>query len=131
MQHNNTLFIIRGIPGSGKSTVAQRLCRAFHFEADQYFLNEMGEYVFVPEKIADAHKWCQEAVRKAMILNQSDVAVSNTFTRRWEYQSYIDMADEYGYNVQIIECTSYHGSIHNVPQESIDKMRARWEPHSP
>lgn len=129
MKH--TLYIIRGLPGSGKSTLARKLVAPHrHHESDTYFLNIAGEYNFNPSLLPAAHKWCAECVQMSINMNEGDIAVSNTFTRKWEYQPYIDMAVKGGYNVQIVECTSSHGSIHNVPKETIDAMRLRWEPHS-
>jgi uridine kinase len=46
-----TLYLIRGVPGSGKSTFAQSLLDKFvvqrMYEADQYFVQN-GEYQFDP-----------------------------------------------------------------------------------
>lgn len=59
------LLIIRGIPGTGKSTLAHKLVcdgeyRAF-FEADQYFMTESG-YDFDPSKLHAAHAFCRTRV---------------------------------------------------------------------
>ena len=51
------LILIRGLPGSGKSTLARLLKNDFgavHYEADQYFVNESGEYNWSATKIRDA-----------------------------------------------------------------------------
>ena len=39
------LYIVRGIPGSGKSTFAKTL-GGIHIEADQYFVDGDGNYNF-------------------------------------------------------------------------------------
>ena len=52
------LILVRGIPGSGKSTFARSL-GGVHYEADMFFLDEMSNYVFDVTKIKDAHSWCQ------------------------------------------------------------------------
>jgi len=49
------LYIVRGIPGSGKSTFAKTL-GGNHYEADMYFIGESGNYNFDPTKIKDAHQ---------------------------------------------------------------------------
>jgi shikimate kinase len=59
------LFIVRGLPGSGKSTIAKQLSYN-HFEADQYFERD-GEYNFIPSEIGNAHQWCRHQVRNAML----------------------------------------------------------------
>ena len=61
------LYIVRGIPGSGKSTFAKTL-GGQHYESDMFFINENGEYNFDVTKIKDAHQWCQGMVKAHMIL---------------------------------------------------------------
>ena len=62
------LYLLRGIPGSGKSTLANQFGDV-HFEADMYFINENGEYIFNGADIKKAHQWCQSQVELAMIQN--------------------------------------------------------------
>lgn len=124
-----TLYIIRGLPGSGKSTLARALVphSSQHWEADMFFLDENGEYKFNPKLLSKAHEWCQKHVEQVMMTGH-DVAVSNTFTRLEELLPYQLMAEYYGYDVQIIECHGKFGSIHNVPERTIRRMRERWQP---
>lgn len=122
-----TLYIVRGLPGSGKSTLAAKLVGGNNvYEADQFFVQD-GVYTFVPQLLKDAHAWCQNTVKYRMGLNDGDIAVSNTFTQKWEYDVYLHLANEYGYDVCIIVCQNNYGNIHGVPVESIDRMRNRWE----
>lgn len=121
------LILVRGLPGSGKSTYAREQAQHHgytHVEADMYFENVNGG-VFDPTLLRDAHAWCQHQVRYS--LQYGTVIVSNTFTQRWEMQPYIAMAQALGIDVEIITMTGDYGSIHNVPQATIDKMRQRWE----
>lgn len=121
------LVLIRGLPGSGKTTMAKSRFPDFkHFEADQYFTDSNGNYVFVPSQIKDAHATCQNCTELALMFDQ-DAVVSNTFTQVWEMQPYIDMAKKYGYELEVITATGEYESIHNVPKEAIARMRARWE----
>ena len=124
-----TLYIIRGLPGSGKSTLAKTLQKENvienFFEADMYFI-ENGEYNFNPSKIKYAHEWCFMSVVNSL-MGEADTAVSNTFTQKWEAQRYIDFCKENEIDVHIITCTNEYGSIHAVPEESMKKMRDRFE----
>ncbi len=119
------LYIIRGLPGSGKSTLAKMMLVNglidAYFEADMYFM-ENGEYKFEPTKLHLAHKWCLNEVHAAL-LNHKNVAVSNTFVTKKEMRPYTIL----GFETEIIECTENYGSIHNVPQETIERMKAKWE----
>jgi predicted kinase len=123
------LILIRGLPGSGKSTLARTLTQAgyCHYEADQFFeMAGSGTYKFDPAKLQAAHAWCLNAARYRVEWGDP-VVISNTFSRQWEIQPYQDLAKEFGIKPQIIECKGQFGNIHNVPEEVIQKMKARWE----
>lgn len=127
-----TLYIVRGIPGSGKSTFAKTL-GGTHFETDEFFMVD-GEYKFDPTKIKEAHRWCQDSVNTAMILNHTAglnnvIVVSNTFTQEWEMEPYFQMADTYGYKVFSVIVENRHGGIntHGVPEDKLQVMRDRFE----
>ncbi|RTZ14482.1 ATP-binding protein [Vibrio aquaticus] len=120
-----TLTLIRGLPGSGKSTLAKTL-PAQHFEADMYFINEQGEYVYQADRITAAHEWCQSSVEQALAQRQS-VVVSNTFVRRWEIVPYLKIAQRYGAKFEVIECHKQYGNIHGVGPAVIAKMKKRWQ----
>ena len=121
-----TLYIARGLPGSGKSSLVKKLTEAV-YSADDFFTNKKGEYNFNAKLLGKAHEWCWGKVRDAMYLGVQAVAVANTFTQAWEAERYHQIAEEYGYSVFVIECQNDFGNVHDVPQESIDAMKERWE----
>ena len=125
------LFLLRGLPGAGKSTLAKILVGDkdyCHKEADMYFVDSKGNYKFDFSLIKEAHAWCQEEV-EFLMKYEHKVVVSNTFTQEWEMQDYYDLAKKYGYKVNSIIVENRHGGVngHNVPQETLDKMRQRFE----
>ena len=127
-----TLYLIRGLPGSGKSTLAKALM-GWHFEADMFFLNEEGEYVWDANKVSAAHRWCQGEVERVMkeYPNQPyPIVVSNTFTRNWEMKPYLELAKEYGYTPFVITCENNFGNIHGVGVGVMDAMFRRWEAYN-
>lgn len=129
-----TLYIIRGLPGSGKSTIARDLLEqkpgANHFEADMYFIDRINdEYKFDAARIGDAHEWCQEHVAESLS-NGNDTIVSNTTTRYFDLVVYLMIAKGCGAKVLILDCVDNYGSIHNVPEKVMDRMRAQWQPCS-
>ena len=126
------IYIVRGIPGSGKSTFAKSL-GGTHFETDSFFMVD-GEYKFDPTKLKEAHKWCQDSVNTAMLLNHTAgfnnvIVVSNTFTQDWEMEPYFQMADYFDYKVFSIVVENRHGGInqHGVPEDKIQIMKDRFE----
>lgn len=120
------LVLIRGLPGSGKSTLAKSMTSHAHVEADMYFVVPYVGYVFDASKIRAAHGWCQRRTRWLLESGQN-VVVSNTFTQKWEMQPYIDMAAALNVKVRVIEATGNFKNVHGVPDDIIEKMKARWE----
>jgi predicted kinase len=122
------LYIVRGIPGSGKSTFAKTL-GGQHYEADMFFIDEEGNYKFDVTKIKDAHQWCQSFVKTDMILEYPKIVVSNTSTQEWEMEPYFTLAKEYGYTVFTIVVENRHGGVnqHGVPEDKLQMMKDRFQ----
>jgi len=131
------IFLVRGLPGSGKSTFANHIWNNYAIcEADQYFIDkETSEYKFDATKLREAHEWCRNQVESRMIDHQSnpqyypEIVVSNTFTQEWEMQAYFDLAEKYGYRVTTLIVENRHGNsnIHGVPDDKLEIMRNRFE----
>ena len=121
------LFLLRGVPGAGKSTLAKSL-GGMHIESDKYFMDG-DEYKFDPSKLKDAHAWCQNAVRVWAKNSVEKIVVSNTFTQEWEIDYYFELAKEYGYRVYSLIVENRHGNkdVHNVPEEKLLQMKQRFE----
>jgi len=122
------LYIVRGTPGSGKSTFAKTL-GGIHYEADMFFIDPTtGEYKFDGSKIKLAHSWCMIQTQKAMVDGEPKIVVSNTFTQEWEMETYFKLAEENGYKVFTIIVENRHGNTneHNVPEDKIEQMKNRF-----
>lgn len=124
------LFLVRGLPSSGKTTFANKISDIV-ISADDYFEDSEGNYNFDPNKLGAAHSACKshvETVMKYSVRDISNIAVANTFTTNKELKPYITLADKYGYTVTTIILESRHGkkNNHNVPDETIEKMRNRF-----
>lgn len=129
------LVLVRGIPGSGKSTLSEYIkdtikSTVHHFEADMYWVRPDGRYDFVGHNLRHAHAWCQKCVELVihdLVPDYTEViVVSNTFTTLWEMQVYLSMIED-NKDVLIVECVGQWGSIHNVPEDAIERMRGRLE----
>ena len=130
-----TLIIIRGLPGSGKSSFAGLVWdRHVICEADKYFYDKEGNYNFDATKLGAAHKWCQDQCEMFMQDNQAnpqfypEIIVSNTSTTESELKPYLDLAAKYDYKVVSLIVENRHGneSVHGVPKETIEKMKNRF-----
>lgn len=128
------LYIIRGIPGSGKSTYADKLekdlweegAEVTHHESDKFFMKD-GEYRFDPSKLEEAHKQCFEKTFDSFDKGCDSVIVSNTFTTLWEMQPYLDKAKEKNIEVVVYRMANEFKNVHNVPEETLAKMKARFQ----
>ncbi len=121
------LILVRGLPGSGKSTFASILS-GWVLEADMYFMQD-GAYKFDADKLSKAHEWCQAECKRYMISEKPKIIVSNTFTREWEMKAYKEMAFQYGYRVHTVIVENRHGGVntHNVPDATLGNMLNRFE----
>lgn len=117
------LILIRGLPGSGKSTRAKALGMVGfeHFEADMFFERD-GVYEYDSSRIREAHAWCQKMARQALACGKR-VVVSNTFTRLQEMEPYRNMAKR----VRVVEVRGNWGNLHGVPAAAVQRMAERWE----
>jgi len=120
------LILLRGLPGSGKSTFAKRICNQ-HVEADMFFMED-GDYKFDATKLKQAHEWCQNKAEELM-KDGYNLVVSNTFTQEWEMEAYYKLAEKYGYQVNSLIVENRHGGVneHGVPAEALERMKNRFE----
>lgn len=130
------LTLVRGLPGSGKSTFANFVWNDYAIcEADKFFYDKEGNYNFDASKLKQAHEWCKNEVETRMKDNEAnpqyypEIVVSNTFTQEWEMEAYYELAKKYNYLVISIIVENRHGgkNVHGVPEEKLEQMRNRFQ----
>lgn len=121
------LLIVRGIPGSGKSTYAKTLMPEYeHIEADMFHIDQNNVYNWKFENVSRAHDWCFGATVRALLRGKS-VVVSNTFIRAWEFKDYTDIASSLSIPYEIKTMKGEYKSTHNVPDAVIERMKLTFE----
>jgi predicted kinase len=127
-----SLIILRGLPGSGKSTLSELLSENKWpvFSIDDYFTDPLTKvYTFEFSKNHLAYKNCQENTEKAMKTTIEKIFIDNTFTLEWEMEPYFKLAEKYAYTVHVLTVENRHHSKnkHNIPQEQIQKMAEKYK----
>ena len=121
--------MIRGVPGSTKTTRARQLALELgitdYYEADMFFMMG-GVYRWSASRLKDAHTWCQNKTKDAL-LNGKSVIVANCFVRKWEMKFYLDLAQELGIKVVVEVMEGKYDNVHGVPQDKIEQMRKNFE----
>jgi len=134
-EYTGDLILLRGVPGSGKTTLANIILmtpsndKADVLSADDFFLNEDGEYIFDPTRLKEAHNDCQVKCSDRMRSEVARIVVANTFTQEWEMEKYFEMAERYNYRVHSIIVENRHGAenIHGVPEDKVKQMKTRFD----
>ncbi|XP_037983545.1 uncharacterized protein LOC119697190 isoform X2 [Motacilla alba alba] len=135
------LLILRGLPGSGKSTLSRVLlgqsCDGIVLSTDDYFRQQYG-YTYNAAQLGDAHEWNRKRAKQAMEQGKSPVIIDNTNTQAWEMKPYVEVALEKGYRVEFHEPDTWwkfdpeeleKRNKHGVTREKIAQMLERYEYH--
>ena|ERR1051325_3292311 len=127
------LILLRGLPGSGKSSLAQLLSEKGRYPVlsiDDYFTDpRTGKYEFQFDKNHLAYKKCEENVRAAMLKKEQKIFIHNTFTLDWEIEPYVKLAKEFDYALHVVTVENYHGqkNIHHISDEQVRKMAEKYK----
>jgi predicted kinase len=150
---NKYAFIMRGIPGSGKSTVANNLGQGLYpgqFNSTDpadgewvpdYVIHSTddlcmvdGEYQFDIELAGERHAQNLQNFKDSLDSGIPCVICDNTNVKFSQYSPYVRAAEAAGYRVVLVEMPhpapvlAASRNSHGVPIETINQMVLDWEP---
>lgn len=123
-----TLYLVRGCPGSGKSTIAKKIASEngfAHFENDEFFMKN-GKYCFDGKKYKEAADWCYRNIEKALRSGVSAV-VSNVFVTAKSVRRYEKLAEKVHARFIVMRSNASFGDVHSVPKLVLHSMRKQFE----
>lgn len=124
---NKTLFIVRGVPGSGQSSIANIIADEMYSVDDYFYTIGNGNYEFNKTDLKEAYEQCYQNVISAMGRNVNRVAVHNPFVKRKDYHHYLKMAKKFKYNVFVIICDNKYDTPHKLPERQLKSMKIKFE----
>lgn len=136
-----TVYILRGISGSGKSFLAECLFQSLDsvtiVSADQYqgYYETTGEYNWTAETSKAAHEYCRRSFWEATKLEYDNIIVDNTNISPKEYAFYLDTGRKAGYDVRVITLEPDFDAVdeyvkrnkHRCTRKIILRQMQRWK----
>lgn len=108
IKKSKVMFIMRGLPGSGKSVIAQQIKQVYGdlaviCSADDFRVNHQGEYVWRSEEYEATHMKCRDKARRSCEYGIPVVVIDNTNVDKRMLYNYVSIAHDAHYCVVLVE----------------------------
>jgi hypothetical protein len=124
------LVILRGLPGSGKSTKAKKEFPShLHYEPDHLLCDTRGSYRFDLQIFQEAQKMVEHLADFALARGE-DVVVSDVFPLLSDLEPYRKLASTHRALIRVIDVAGNFENSHNVPLFVLKRMKSTFEPYS-
>ncbi len=139
------VFILRGLPGSGKSYYAQKVCdemvagneKDYLICSTDDFFYQGEKYVFDKVKLPENHSLNLARFIRALAQSIPLVIADNTHIKKWEFLPYVEAAHALGYQVKEVIVGNVKDKAmqhlyaqrnqHGLPLKVISKMAYQFE----
>lgn len=121
------VYILRGLPGSGKTKLAESLITNVDgviCSADD-FMYVNGVYSWTDARACYSHHACKDLFIKSLDENKERIVLSNTNYRLADVKYYGELAVHYGYTVFVLIVENHHGGVnsHGVDDKKLAEMK--------
>ena len=117
-----TVFVLRGLPGTGKTTIAELLSAkldAVVISSDNYWSESNP---FDTKKVNDSYKWSFERYKEYIKVKTPFIVVDQTNIKTFNYKHYVDYAQRNGYIAVIMILPHNHLSENEMSKRSSNKV---------
>ncbi|XP_064481786.1 uncharacterized protein LOC135394760 isoform X2 [Ornithodoros turicata] len=130
------LVLLRGLPGSGKTTLAEKIRGGGVVLSTDHFFYKRDAYKFDKTRLPEAHEWNKGRVKRAVEEGRTPVIVDNTNIEAWEMMPYVAIALRGRYHVVVLEPDTpwkfnvrqlARRNVHGVQSRSLELMLARYD----
>jgi predicted kinase len=125
---NRELVLVRGLPGSGKSTyVRYKFFDYFYLEPDHITTCANGNYFFEPQLWNEIHDLTFKLADHVLAKSEKNVIISDVFEKKIDVNKYRELAKYHGVRFRVIKMNTLYLNVHKVPMTILQKFRDNWE----
>jgi predicted kinase len=130
-----TLYIIRGLPSAGKSTLAKDLSPNWNTSLDDFRVNTTAAPTYDPNTYPLLVARVQQLVTQWMKEGRTPIAAANVNWSRSDVNDWLLLAASYGYRAAVVHVETdltdeqlAARSETKAPIDAIRRFRERWQP---